>query len=90
MLDTASGNQVFLFLEEGIVVGREGSDALEAATGDVVFNIRVDGSGNVTLDQVRAVVHDNPLDSDETSEPARLNAANLVTLTAVATDKDGD
>ncbi|MFO3131803.1 enhanced entry virulence factor RtxA, partial [Legionella pneumophila serogroup 1] len=28
VLDTASGNQVFLFLENGIVVGREGSDAL--------------------------------------------------------------
>ncbi|CZH22356.1 Poly(beta-D-mannuronate) C5 epimerase 2 [Legionella pneumophila] len=90
VLDTASGNQVFLFLEDGIVVGREGSDALDAATGDVVFNIRVDGSGNVTLDQVRAVVHDNPLDPDESTGPTRLNAANLVTLTAVATDKDGD
>ncbi|CZL48960.1 Leukotoxin [Legionella pneumophila] len=90
VLDTASGNQVFLFLENGIVVGREGSDALDAATGDVVFNISVDGSGNVTLDQVRAVVHDNPLDPDESTGPTQLNAANLVTLTAVATDKDGD
>ncbi|TID81258.1 DUF5801 repeats-in-toxin domain-containing protein, partial [Legionella pneumophila] len=60
------------------------------ATGDVVFNISVDGSGNVTLDQVRAVVHDNPLDPDESTGPTQLNAANLVTLTAVATDKDGD
>ncbi|CZH71756.1 enhanced entry virulence factor RtxA [Legionella pneumophila] len=90
VLDTASGNQVFLFLENGIVVGREGSDALDAATGDVVFNISVDGSGNVTLDQVRAVVHDNPLDPDESTGPTQLSAANLVTLTAVATDKDGD
>ncbi|SFZ37268.1 enhanced entry virulence factor RtxA [Legionella pneumophila] len=90
VLDTASGNQVFLFLENGIVVGREGSDALDAATGDVVFNISVDGSGNVTLDQVRAVVHDNPLDSDESTGPTQLSAANLVTLTAIATDKDGD
>ncbi|MDF1931205.1 DUF5801 repeats-in-toxin domain-containing protein [Legionella pneumophila] len=77
-------------MENGIVVGREGSDALDAATGDVVFNISVDGSGNVTLDQVRAVVHDNPLDPDESTGPTQLNAANLVTLTAVATDKDGD
>ncbi|WP_275477697.1 enhanced entry virulence factor RtxA [Legionella pneumophila] len=90
VLDTASGNQVFLFLENGIVVGREGSDALDAATGDVVFNISVDGSGNVTLDQVRAVVHDTPLDPDESTGPTQLSAANLVTLTAVATDKDGD
>ncbi|CZI23957.1 Serralysin C precursor [Legionella pneumophila] len=71
-------------------MGREGSDALDAATGDVVFNISVDGSGNVTLDQVRAVVHDNPLDPDESTGPTQLSAANLVTLTAVATDKDGD
>ncbi|WP_230308674.1 DUF5801 repeats-in-toxin domain-containing protein, partial [Legionella pneumophila] len=49
--------------------------ALDAATGDVVFNISVDGSGNVTLDQVRAVVHDNPLDPDESTGPTQLSAA---------------
>ncbi|HHM0738985.1 TPA: enhanced entry virulence factor RtxA, partial [Legionella pneumophila] len=90
VLDTESGNQVFLFLEGGIVVGREGTDALDAATGEKVFNISVDGNGNVTLDQERAVVHDNPADPDEAATPVQLNAADLVKLTAVATDKDGD
>ena len=48
--------------------------------------VDVDGSGNVTLDQQRAVVHptNNP------NEPKTLSAANLVTLTATITDKDGD
>ena len=48
--------------------------------------LTVDGSGNVTLDQQRAVVHptNNP------NESKTLSAANLVTLTATITDKDGD
>ena len=43
-------------------------------------------AGNVTLDQIRAVVHptNNP------NEPKTLSADNLVTLTATITDKDGD
>ena len=31
----------------GQVVGKEGSDALDAATGNTVFTLSVDGSGNV-------------------------------------------
>ena len=37
--------------------------AAPAAT--IVFTITVDASGVVTLDQVRAVVHNDPLDPDE-------------------------
>ncbi|WP_230309012.1 enhanced entry virulence factor RtxA, partial [Legionella pneumophila] len=74
----------------GVSANGAASGVLDTASGNVVFNISVDGSGNVTLDQVRAVVHDNPLDPDESTGPTQLNAANLVTLTAVATDKDGD
>jgi hypothetical protein len=44
----------------------------------------------VTLDQVRAVVHDDPADPDESSSPAQLSAATLVTLTAKIIDGDGD
>jgi Domain of unknown function (DUF5801) len=35
-------------------------------------------------------VHDDPTDPDESSSPAQLSAANLVTLTATITDGDGD
>ena len=47
----------------------------------------VDTSGNVTLDQQRAVVHGNPDDPDESRG---LTGSGLVVLTATATDKDGD
>ena len=68
----------------GVVVGRAG------AGGPVVFTVTVDGSGNVTLDQQRAVVHDNASDADKSSLPATLAADNLVTLSLVAVDRDGD
>ena len=89
LVDTATGNHVFLRVESSQVVGREGTDATDALTGDIVFTASVDASGVVTLDQQRAVVHDDPLDPDESSSPATI-AASLITLTATATDKDGD
>ena len=67
------------------MVGRAG------AGGSIVFTISVDGSGTVTLDQLRSVVHNDP------AGPRRAwrfggdsSAANLVTLTATITDGDGD
>ena len=46
----------------------------------------MDGAGNVTLDQIRAVVHP----TNDPNESTTLSADNLVTLTATITDKDGD
>ena len=89
LIDTATGDHVFLFLEGGQVIGRAGDDAAAAASGPAVFTLSVDDSGVVTLDQLRAVVHDDPLDPDEATSPATL-LANLVTLTATITDGDGD
>ncbi|MER8747662.1 DUF5801 domain-containing protein, partial [Mesorhizobium sp. M1004] len=87
LVDTASGNHVFLFLEGGQVVGREGTSAATAAgSGPIVFTVSVSGS-NVTLDQVRAVVHADPNNPDDNTT---LSATNLVTLTATVTDGDGD
>ncbi len=85
--DTATRNDVFLFLESGVIVGREGTDAADAATGDVVFTVSVNASGVVTLDQQSAVVHPNTADPDDS---VSLTAANLVQLTATITDADGD
>ncbi|TIN21287.1 MAG: type I secretion C-terminal target domain-containing protein [Mesorhizobium sp.] len=69
-----------LSLEAGQVVGRAG------VGGAIVFTVTTDASGNVTLDQQRAVVHPTA----NANEPVSLNADNLVTLTATITDKDGD
>src|SRR3989440_3482603 len=80
LTDTATGQAVMLSLVSGVVQGRT------ATSNDLVFTVSVDGSGNVTLDQVRAIVHPTA-DPDESKT---LAAANLVVLTATATDKDGD
>src|SRR5262249_906140 len=87
LTDTASNNPVFLFLESGQVVGREGTDATDAAAGDIVFTVSVNANGQVTLDQQRALVHTNPNDPDESRG---LTGSGLITLTATATDGDGD
>ncbi|MDF2073499.1 retention module-containing protein [Pseudomonas mendocina] len=80
--DTASGSDIKLYLEGGEVVGRVGSD-----TGAIAFKVTVDGSGNVTLDQVRAIVHSPNTGPDQATG---LSAADLVKLVATIIDKDGD
>ena len=88
LVDTASGNHVFLFVEGSQVVGREGTSAgVAQGVGPIVFTVSVDGSGNVTLDQQRAIVHTPDTGPDQSKS---LTADNLVTLTATITDKDGD
>ena len=86
LVDTATGNKVFLFLESDVVVGREGTDATAAATGAIVLNINVD-AGLVTLDQVRAIVHSDTSNPDDSSSSM---TDNLITLAANVTDGDGD
>src|SRR5262249_7005554 len=81
LTDTASGEAVMLSLVNGQVVGKT------ATTGLTVFVVSVNASGNVTLDQQRAIVHTNPNDPDESRG---LTGSNLVVLTATATDGDAD
>jgi hypothetical protein len=81
LTDTATGQSVVLSLVNGQVLGKT------AVSGLTVFLVSVDASGNVTLDQQRAIVHTNPNDPDESRG---LTGSNLVVLTATATDKDGD
>ncbi|MCS5708169.1 VWA domain-containing protein [Candidatus Berkiella cookevillensis] len=85
LVDTLSNENVKLFLEGNEVIGRTEIGNIE------VFRVSVDAnSGVVTLDQSRAVVHDNPNDPDEADSPAMLSAADLIKLTATITDADGD
>ena len=93
LVDTLSGDKIYLFLENGSVVGRVGTAAGQAdPTGDIALTIAVDSNtGAVTLTQNNSVVHDDPQDPAETgTSAAGLAAANLVTLTATITDGDGD
>jgi hypothetical protein len=81
LTDTATGESVVLSLVGGQILGKT------ATTGLTVFVVSVDASGNVTLDQQRAIVHANPNDPDESRG---LTGSNLVVLTATATDGDAD
>ena len=81
LVDTATGEAVDLSVVGGVVFGKTHT------TGLTVFQVSVDGSGNVTLDQQRAIVHPNTGDPNDSKT---LSAANLVTLTETITDGDGD
>jgi len=87
LFDTLTGEEVVLGMDGSDVVGTVSGGTLE------VFRISVNvNTGEVTLDQSRAVVHDDPEDheEDEAGEPSQLASADLITLTATATDDDGD
>ncbi|WP_256578038.1 DUF5801 repeats-in-toxin domain-containing protein, partial [Pseudomonas sp. Irchel s3h17] len=81
LTDTASGEAVNLSLNGAVVEGRT------AATDLLVFTVSVAANGDVTLDQLRAVVHPDTTDPDDATS---LTSDDLVTLTATTTDKDGD
>ncbi|WP_275426640.1 retention module-containing protein [Aeromonas allosaccharophila] len=80
--DTATGQDILLYLESGSVVGRVGG-----SSGSVAFTLSVNSSGEVTLDQVRAIAHSPNSGPDQESS---LLSANLVKLVGTITDKDGD
>ncbi|MDR8367001.1 DUF5801 repeats-in-toxin domain-containing protein, partial [Pseudomonas sp. JL3] len=81
LTDTATGEAVNLSLNGTVVEGRT------ATTNLLVFTVSVAANGDVTLDQIRAVVHPDPNNPDDSTS---LSSDELVTLTATITDKDGD
>ncbi|WP_429106707.1 DUF5801 repeats-in-toxin domain-containing protein, partial [Aeromonas allosaccharophila] len=72
---------ILLYLESGSVVGRVGG-----SSGSVAFTLTVNSSGEVALDQVRAIAHTPNSGPDQESS---LLSANLVKLVGTITDKDG-
>ncbi|RWM02697.1 MAG: hypothetical protein EOR68_06625 [Mesorhizobium sp.] len=82
LVDTATGQAVVLSVNgSGVVEGRT------ATSNDLVFTVSVSSTGSVTLDQIRAVVHSDTTNDDDSKT---LAADNLIQLTATITDKDGD
>ncbi len=79
LTDTLTGQPVTLALDGAAIVGSNDD-------GDEVFRLTVDGAGNVTLDQSRAVVQPDETDPDDLITLA----AGKVGLTATATDADVD
>lgn len=86
--DTATGHEIFLYMDGSNVVGRVGSSTTTAdPTGTIDFTISAASDGTVTFQQDHAVIHSDPTATDE---PATLASSDLVTLTATAHDGDGD
>ncbi|MFS2124484.1 DUF5801 repeats-in-toxin domain-containing protein [Pseudomonas sp. Pseusp97] len=81
LTDTATGQAVNLSVNNGVVEGRT------ASSNDLVFKVSVAANGDVTLDQLRAVVHTDTTNPDDSTT---LTSDDLVKLTATKTDKDGD
>ena len=79
----ATGQAVLLSVNGGVVEGRT------AVSNALVFTVTVDGTGLVTLDQIRAVSHPDTANPDDA---VTLSAANLISLTRTdtITDRDGD
>ncbi|MBR1126648.1 DUF5801 repeats-in-toxin domain-containing protein, partial [Bradyrhizobium iriomotense] len=84
LIDSQTGNHVFLFLENGVVVGREGKDAAAAASGPQDFTLSVDASGKLTLTDLRSV-HEGSGEDGDVSEGTHVPAG-LVSLTVTVTD----
>lgn len=79
LIDSLTGEAVILSIVGGVVLGRTATQE--------VFRISVGPGGLVTFDQSRAVMHTPDSGPDQT---LFLSGTNLITLTAVVTDGDGD
>ena len=83
LFDTATGDEVVLQIAtDGSIKGVVSEDGVEV----IVFTLSMTDAGVVTLDQVRAVVHSDTTDSDDT---VGINTG-LISLDATIIDGDGD
>lgn len=78
LVDLATGQDIYLFLVQGEVVGRAAETSATAADGPIVFALRVRRDGDIALDQWRAV-----------AAPGILASPDLITLTAIVTGDGG-
>lgn len=87
LTDSVSGDSILLRVNgDGDVEGY-----LSGATGTLAFLIDLNpDNGDITLTQYRAIVHNDPDDSDEPGTSAATMAADLIVLTATIRDGDGD
>ncbi len=79
LTDSLTGEAVTLSIVSGVIYGRTSTQE--------VFRISVAANGIVTFDQSRAIIHSPDSGPDQTRF---LSGTNLITLTAMVTDGDGD
>jgi Domain of unknown function (DUF5801) len=85
LTDTASGEAVVLTLDKGVISGKTETG------GALVLTIEVDKTdGDVTVNQFRAVVHDDSKDPDEAGTSSETIDKDVVGLKITVTDGDKD
>ena len=83
--DTATGkNIVLLQVSDTLVEGH-----VETTAGALALSVEINSSGDVTLTQYRAVVHNDSADADENTSPATFSPGALLASVSVA-DNDTD
>jgi large repetitive protein len=94
---TSGGNEIYLYLINGEIVGSTATDVEDVAVGNTVFTLSVDNDsesedfGEVTLTQYQAIDHDVPMTEDYATDTQVLGTGLVVlTGTATITDSDGD
>ncbi|MES0885308.1 DUF5801 repeats-in-toxin domain-containing protein, partial [Roseibium sp. SCP14] len=83
---SSTGQTVYLFTEDGIIVGRAGDDAVDAVDGTVAFAIGfAPNETDVEVAQYAALSHSNTTTHDDA-----VGLDQLVHVTVSVTDGDGD
>ncbi|QNN67500.1 hypothetical protein H9L13_00580 [Sphingomonas lutea] len=86
-LDTTEGVNIWLFVENGLVVGRVGATALTAAGGPAAFAIAIDQAGKISMAQYLSIQHN--LDGLNPDDAVSILDGALKAVVEV-TDSDGD
>ncbi|WP_218189907.1 DUF5801 repeats-in-toxin domain-containing protein, partial [Pseudomonas sp. HMSC75E02] len=88
----SAGQKIYLYEQNGQIIGSTASSEGGVNASNTIFNLKVDGSGNVTLTQYAEIDHPLPgATSDYATQQTPLGTG-LVSLqaTATITDYDGD
>ena len=89
LFDTATGQQIFLYTEGNLVVGRVGAAA--GRGGDISFALSIDDAGNLSVAQYRAIQHPDETNPDDAVTLLAAGGEDAVVhITAKITDFDGD
>ncbi|HJS41506.1 MAG TPA: DUF5801 repeats-in-toxin domain-containing protein, partial [Sphingomicrobium sp.] len=81
LFDTATGEEIVLVKVGETIEGRTDT------TNQLSFVISVNADGELSLDQQRAIIHDDEMDPNDVET---MDADSLITLSVTATDADGD
>ncbi len=89
-LDVTAGNSIYLYTENGFIVGRETTvEGVADPFGEVAFVITLEANGSLSVVQYQAIAH--PLAGAGTVDhDDRVSLSNLVFASLVVTDGDGD